>query len=101
VFDTPASAGLLAGLELAIVADKGCQGPALGQMPCGVAIALRFGAGGHVLDYGPAQQRCRERMGALQRPRGGIERIVSIAINLGVPIEDEAGRLSRRGPCMK
>jgi hypothetical protein len=40
-------------------------------------------------------------MGAFEPPRGGIEQVVEVAVDLGVPGNHEVGSLPMRGPLVK
>jgi len=85
-------------LELTVTGDNGRQGGTLRQMTRGVPIAGGFGTNQRVLDQGPQQQRRGERLGALQPACHRIEQPVQIAVDLGVPVDDELCGVTVRGP---
>ena len=89
------------GLEPPVVVDQVRQGAALRQVPGGVAVALGLGAVERVLDQGSTQQRRRERLRALQLPCCRVEQVIEVAVDLGVAVEHETGRLPELGPCLE
>ena len=84
--------------EGGIVLDARVERLAFEHMPCGMAVALVFGAVQGVLDHGSPEESGRERMLAFESFGSRIEKEISVAVALGAALEHEPGGVSQLVP---